>query len=325
MMQNKESTGEKNSSEPYAVSGDRFSYTISETDINLSIKMILKYRLGLSSRLLRKLKNENAVFLNNKRIKLFEKGLPGDLITLSLPEETSGFEPEPIPIDVIYEDDDLLILNKQPGYVVHPTKGHPGSTIANGIMKYMLDKGDSYKIRFINRLDMDTSGILLIGKNSHCQDDFAKQAENGRVVKKYLAILKGIVENDEGIIDLPIGKPDDNQIKRAVIPDGYPSVTRYRVLERYKDCTFAEITLETGRTHQIRVHMEYIGNPVLGDLLYGAEAAGLIGRQALHASQLEFDHPVTKQRMSVKAAMPEDMRNLLNNLGTLSSRISYYK
>ena len=294
---------------------ERYQYIIKNEDTELPIKELLKRRLGISSRLLRKLKDGDRVYLNGRKVKLFERGRTGEKITVVLPEESSGFPPEPIPIDVIYEDPDLLAINKQPGFVVHPTKGHPCHTIANGLMKYMLDRGDNYKIRFINRLDRDTTGILLIGKNSHCQDDFARQASEGRVEKKYIAIVKGLVMQEKGIIDLPVGKPVDDQIKRAVIPDGYPSITHYRVLERFeKGYTLVRISLETGRTHQIRVHMSHIGHPVLGDVLYGGEAVRLIERQALHAEQLHFQHPITGDRLSLHAPLPEDMENLLHLL-----------
>ncbi|MDD2216296.1 MAG: RluA family pseudouridine synthase [Eubacteriales bacterium] len=294
---------------------ERFQYTITENDEEHSIKELLKSRLGISSRLLRKLKNENGVYLNRQPVKMNEKGNRGDQITLSMPIETSNFQPERIPIDVIYEDRDLLAINKQPGYVVHPTKGHPGHTLANGIMQYMLDRGDSYKIRFINRLDMDTSGVLLVGKNSYCQDHFFKQAEDGRVVKKYVALVHGSLERDEGVIDLPIGKPIDDQIRRTVMTEGDPSCTHYRVLERFKrSFSWVEITLETGRTHQIRVHMAHLGYPVVGDVLYGKPTVWLIERQALHAVQLDFDHPVSKQRLSLKAPIPQDIIELLNKI-----------
>jgi 23S rRNA pseudouridine1911/1915/1917 synthase len=291
---------------------ERFQINISPEDQGLPIKELLKRRLGLSSRLLRKLKQDEKVFLNGEPVKMFEKGKAGDCITLSLPEETSGFIAESIPIEVIYEDDDLLAINKQPGYVVHPTKGHPSHTIANGVMSYMMTKGDSYKIRFINRLDMDTTGLLLIGKNSHCQDDFARQAAAGRVEKRYVALVQGHLTLDEGTINLPIGKPIDDQVKRAVIPEGYPSITHFRVIERYKKpYTLVELLLETGRTHQIRVHMAHMGHPVVGDALYGGEAVWMIERQALHAVRLDFDHPVTGERLSLQAPVPEDMRALM--------------
>ncbi len=294
---------------------EKYEYTLKNEDTGLSLKEVLKRRLGISTRLLRKLKDGNRVYLEERCVKLFEKGKEGERVTVLLPDESSGFLPEDIPIRVIYEDPHLLAINKQPGLVVHPTKGHPCHTIANGLMKYMLDKGDSYKIRFINRLDMDTTGVLLVGKNSHCQDDFARQAAEGRVEKKYLAVVKGLVTEDSGIIDLPVGKPVDDQLRRAVIPKGYPSVTGYQVLERFeKGYTLVRLFLETGRTHQIRVHMSHIGHPVVGDALYGGEAIHLIDRQALHAEQLAFRHPITGDGLSFHAPLPEDMVELILRL-----------
>jgi 23S rRNA pseudouridine1911/1915/1917 synthase len=293
----------------------QYYYTIEKDDENNTIKELLKTRLGVSSRLIRKLKIENSVCLNGIPIKMYEKGKKGDQITFFMPEEISEFPSEHIPLDIIYEDSDLLGINKQPGYVVHPTKGHPCHTIANGIMWHMLEQGDSYKIRFINRLDMDTSGVLLVGKNSYCQHDFFKQTEKGKVVKKYIAIVKGIIEEERGTIDLPIGKPIDSDIHRAVIPDGYPSITHFRVMERFnKEYTLIELTLETGRTHQIRVHMAHLGYPIVGDNLYGNDEVTLIERHALHAVQLDFNHPITNKRISLKAPLPSDILGLLYKL-----------
>ncbi len=292
-----------------------YQYTVTENDEIITIKTVLKSRMGISTRLLRKLKDTDGVFLNGKPVKLYEKARVGDLILLSMPDENSGFEPEDIPIEVLYEDRDLLAINKQPGFVVHPTKGHVSHTMANGIMQHMLDSGETYKIRFINRLDMNTSGILLIGKKSHCQDDFARQAKEDRVIKNYIAIVHGLPEEDEAVIDLPIGQPDPEDIRRQVVEDAYPSVTRYRVLERFQSgYAMLSITLETGRTHQIRVHMAHIGHPVVGDSLYGEADETLIERQALHAVRLEFDHPITKERLVVEAPLPEDMKQLIEKL-----------
>jgi 23S rRNA pseudouridine1911/1915/1917 synthase len=294
---------------------ERYEYIISGEDTEITIKEILKRRMGISSRLLIKLKKSNGVYLNGERIRLFEKGREGERIAVRLPEESSNFLPEYIPIDVIYEDSDLLAINKQPGFVVHPTKGHQEKTIANGLMQYMMDKGDSYKIRFINRLDMNTSGILLIGKNSHSQDDFAKQAKEGLVEKRYIAILKGFIPEDRGIINLPIDKPSEDSIKRAVMHNGYSSVTRYEVLERLKGgYTAVRVFLDTGRTHQIRVHMSHIGYPVAGDSLYGGEGEKLIGRQALHAEQLTFLHPAHGEKLTFIAPLPADMEHMMNLL-----------
>ncbi|WP_130863919.1 RluA family pseudouridine synthase [Bacilliculturomica massiliensis] len=291
-----------------------FVYTIKEGDEGLKVKELLRRRLGFSSRLMRKLKVQGGVELNGCFVRLYEKGRPGDLLTVTMPEERSQFEPENIRINVLYEDDDLLFINKQPGMVVHPTKGHVDHTIANGLMQYMLDTDQSFKIRFINRLDMDTSGVLLIGKNSHCQDDFAKQAAENRVEKKYTAVVRGVMEEEEGTVDLPIALEQEDHVRRAVRQDGYPSVTHYRVLERYLGYTLVELLLETGRTHQIRVHMAHIGHPVVGDILYGKQEDLLIDRQALHAKSLSLLHPVTRSPLTVEAPLPEDMICLIEKL-----------
>lgn len=294
----------------------KFTYIIKEDDEGLKVKELMKRRFGFSSRLMRKLKVQGGVELNGAFVKLYEKGKAGDTLTVELPEETSEFEPENIKISVLYEDDDLLLINKQPGYVVHPTKGHANHTIANGLMQYMIDTDQSFKIRFINRLDMDTSGVLLIGKNSHCQDDFSKQAAENKVEKKYTAIVKGLVKEDAGTVDEPIGLEEVDHVRRTVRDDGYPSVTHYRVLERYeKGYTMVELLLETGRTHQIRVHMAHLGHPVVGDVLYGKQEDLLIERQALHAKSLSFLHPVSRRPMTVEAPLPQDMQRLMEKLG----------
>ncbi len=293
----------------------KFEYIIKENDKELPIKGLLKRNFGFSSRLMTKLKVNDCVRLNGTPVKMYQKGNPGDCITVFLPREKSSFEPENIPISVVYEDDDLLIINKQPGYVVHPTKGHPCRTMANGIMNYMLENNKHFKIRFVNRLDMDTSGLLAIAKNSHCQDDLSKQMSGNGMMKKYAAVVKGIIAEDEGTVDLPIDKEHEDHVKRAVIKDGYPSVTHYKVLERFeKGYTLVELVLETGRTHQIRVHMSHIGHPIVGDVLYGEASVWLIERQALHAKYLSFRHPVTNVFMELEAPLPADMQALLEKI-----------
>lgn len=293
---------------------DDLHYILTSSDEGMTIRVILKKRLLMSARFLRKVRDQNKVFLNENPVRMNEKGKKGDRLTVSIPEEASCFDPEPVPVSVIYEDEHLLIINKEAGYVVHPTKGHPANTVANGIMNYMLSKGESYKIHFINRLDMHTSGILLIGKNAYCQESFTRQAQKGKVLKKYLALVSGWLEAEEGVIDLPIGRPSIDSIQRKVTEKGHDSITRYRVKNRFmKPYTLAELILETGRTHQIRVHMAHIGHPVVGDALYGKKE-DLIQRQALHASQLEFDHPATGDRLTVNAPLPEDIKNFIKAL-----------
>lgn len=292
-----------------------FKYIIKEEDENLDIKGVLRQHFQFSARMRNKIKREKLVRLNGEETAGWITPKPGDIITIRLPEESSDFIPEDIPISIVYEDDSLLIINKQPGLVVHPTKGHPQHTLANGIMKYILDSKQNFKIRFMNRLDMDTSGIVAVAKNSHCQASFMKQSQAGIVEKRYLAIVKGTITEDRGSIDLPIGKPDPDRVERAVIEDGAPSLTHYQVIKRFRaGYSLVELSLETGRTHQIRVHMAHIGHPVVSDHLYGETNPFLIERQALHARRLALMHPVTNQPLAFEAELPPDMKRLIEML-----------
>ncbi len=294
---------------------NKFQYCVVENDKELLIKGLLKRRLGFSSRLMRKLKTEGGVYLNGIPARLNAPVCPGDMISVSLPSEESDFTAQAIPITPVYEDEDLLIINKQPGIVVHPTKGHPTGTIANGLMHYMEQTGQSFKIRFVNRLDMHTSGLLIVAKNSFSQDELSRQMTAGAVVKKYIAVVRGIIENDSGTIDLPIDRAQFGDVKRVVKEDGYPSITHYEVLERFQTgYTMVSLRLDSGRTHQIRVHMEHIGHPVVGDSLYGKDEVLLIERQALHAFFLSFEHPIRGGRMEIKAELPDDILELIRRV-----------
>ena len=327
-----------------------FTYKVKESDEELSIKELLSRNFGFSSRFMTRLKQNRLIFLNGESMPGWILPKPGDIITVRTPEETSDFPPEDIPIHVIYEDNDLLVINKQPGVVVHPTKGKPCHTIANGVMKKMLDDGESYKIRFVNRLDMNTSGLLIVAKNSYAQDHLTKQMKSDHIQKKYKAIVSGVITEDSGTIDLPLGRPDPNEVERWVVPEedgGYPSVTHFKVLERFKKNTLVELQLETGRTHQIRIHLAYIGHPIEGDHLYchgdpfeyrrihgdprppldGTPGprmetnpeivSDIIDRQALHAFSLTFIHPVTGEQLHLEAPLPVDMERALRSIRAL--------
>ncbi|MDR2355956.1 MAG: RluA family pseudouridine synthase [Clostridiales Family XIII bacterium] len=292
-------------------------YKQDEADTRFCVREILKRRLSVSTRLLRRLKYGGGVYCNGLPVKMNARAAAGDVITVLFPAEESGFVPEPIPIRVVYEDKDLLVIDKQAGFVVHPTKGHPAHTIANGLMQRMESGGERYKIRFVNRLDMDTTGLLIVGKNAYCQEDFARQAAENKVTKRYEAIVTGLVEADAGRIALPIGKAAEDALRRVVRADGFPSETRYRVLERFacgRGYTHLELELGTGRTHQIRVHLAHIGHAVLGDALYGEAAPLLAKRQALHAAELIFRHPRTKELLRLFAPLPRDMEQLCKRL-----------
>lgn len=293
-----------------------FKHIVTQEDESLEVREIMRLYFTFSARLRNKIKREKLVYLNGEKTPGWIKVHKNDIIEIKLPEEQSNFEPQPIPLYPVYEDDDIMVINKQPGLIVHPTKGHPTGTVANALMYYMEQTGKPFKIRFVNRLDMDTSGLLVIAKNAFCQNEYTRQMKENLVKKKYLAIVKGIIENDSGIIDLPIGRPDPVDVRRGVMDSGAPSVTHYKVKERFikSEYTFIELLLETGRTHQIRVHMSHIGHPILGDRLYGGENVLLMERQALHAAELSFFHPISGKRLTLNAPLPPDINDALDKL-----------
>jgi 23S rRNA pseudouridine1911/1915/1917 synthase len=325
-------------------------YRSDAADERFSIRETLKRRLSLSTRLLRRLQYGGGVYRNGAPVRMNARAAAGDVLTVLFPAEESAFAPESIPIRVVYEDADLLVIDKQAGLVVHPTKGHPAHTIANGLMQRMESGGERYKIRFVNRLDMDTTGLLVVGKNAYCQEDFARQAAANKITKRYEAIVTGLVEAEAGRIALPIGKAAEDGLRRIVREDGFPSETRYRVLERFAygrgypcpelangySCpepangypcpdgyTHLALELGTGRTHQIRVHLAHIGHAVLGDALYGAPAPLLAERQALHAAALVFRHPRTKALLRLSAPLPADMERALAVLRAAANAPAY--
>ena len=285
----------------------------------MTINQILRINYRFSARFRTKMKYQSLVDLNGTPTPGYIKPGVGDVIGVRLPAETSDFEPEDIPLDIIYEDDDLIIVNKQPGIIVHPTKGHPQHTVANAVMKYMIDSGQSFKVRFANRIDMDTSGIIIVAKNANAQNELSSQMRRNTVVKKYYALTEGNIEKDHFEIDLPVGRPDQASIRREVMYEGGKNaLSEVNVVERYHsgefgDHTLVEVILHTGRTHQIRVHLSHIGHIISGDVLYGGSTR-LIDRQALHAYYIEFDHPVTKERVSFCTGIPDDIGNAIAKL-----------
>lgn len=290
----------------------KYNHTVTDSDIGLSINQIIKANFKFSSRFKTKMKFQKLVDLNGTPTPGFITPEVGDEISIRLPEETSNFPAEDIPIDVLYEDDDLMFINKQPGLIVHPTKGHPFHTIANGLMKYMLNNGQKYKIRFANRIDMDTSGIVIVAKNANSQNDISLQMRENLVHKQYMAIVNGVIRDDEFTIDKPIGRPNEESIQRKVLSEGgKDAITDVKVLERFYNNTLVEVTLHTGRTHQIRVHLAHIGHPITGDHLYEGDAPALIDRQALHAAKMIINHPMTGEKLEIEAPLPNDMKKCL--------------
>ncbi len=279
----------------------------------LTLEEVLKQSYGISGRLFRRLQKSQQLYLNGKTTKTNVAVSKGDKIAIIMEEEVESSIPVDIPLDIIYEDFDLLILNKQPNIVVHPTKSHQEDTIANGVAYYFNKKNICKKVRFVNRLDMGTSGILVIAKNSFTHQQMSKQMEEGRIEKKYLAIVDGVVDKDEDTIDLPIGKEEDEPMIRAVMENGQNAITKYKVIERFDNASLLEVEIETGRTHQIRVHMKHIGHPIIGDHLYNVPSEH-INRQALHAYKFKFIHPRSGEEKEVTAKLPSDMEMLITKL-----------
>ena len=267
----------------------------------------------ISGRLFRKIYRRKNIFVNGRFKKKREILGGGDIVSIVMEDETESTIPEAIPLDIIYEDMDLLILNKQPFIVVHPTKSHQKGTLSNGISYYFQGKGIKKKIRFVNRLDMDTSGILIIAKSPFAHQQMALQFENNLVEKRYLALVAGVVEKDEDIIDLPIGREEEKSIRKIVTEEGKEAVTKYKVVERYKNATLLDVQIFTGRSHQIRVHLSHIGYPIIGDTLY-YKTSEYINRQALHSYYLKAKLPRSKAEIEFKADLPQDINNLINIL-----------
>lgn len=291
-------------------STNQLSYRVEPEDVGLSLLEVLNTSMEISSRMIRRAKDGKSIQVNGNPISVNAKIRKNDIVTVYLEEEPNIFEPQDIPIEVVFENHDMLVVNKQPYVVVHPTKGHPDGTIGNGIAKHFKEQGFDGKIRFINRLDRDTSGLLLVAKNGYAQQIISNQMIADTVEKKYMALVKGHVKEDSGTINLPIGRPDPVELRRCVMADGQDSITHYEVVERYKDATLVKIRLETGRTHQIRVHFEHMGHPLIGDELYGCPS-DLISRQALHSYYLKFQLPRTREWIVLEAGLPEDFKKLI--------------
>ncbi|WP_057490291.1 RluA family pseudouridine synthase [Streptococcus orisasini] len=242
----------------------------------------------------------------------------GDVVTYELPqEELLDCLPQDLPLDIIYEDADVAVVNKPQGMVVHPSAGHPSGTLVNALLFHVKDlSAINGVIRpgIVHRIDKDTSGLLMIAKNDQAHQFLADELKEKKSLRQYLAIVHGSLPNDRGVIEAPIGRSDKDRKKQAVTAKGKPAVTHFQVVERFGDYTLVRLTLETGRTHQIRVHMAYIGHPVAGDPLYAPKKTLKGQGQFLHAETLAFTHPVTGQLMRFTAEVPAVFQETLDQL-----------
>lgn len=263
------------------------------------------------------IKNGN-IFVNGKAVKAKYSVKEGDLVTYDLPEpEVLEYEAEDIPLDIVYEDDDVAVVNKPQGMVVHPSVGHTSGTLVNVLMYHIHDLSSINGVvrpGIVHRIDKDTSGLLMIAKNDRAHQALAEELKDKKSLRKYLAIVHGNISNDRGVIEAPIGRSEKDRKKQAVTAKGKPAVTHFKVLERFGNYTLVELTLETGRTHQIRVHMAYIGHPVAGDPLYGPRKTLKGNGQFLHAQTLGFTHPTTGESLRFSVEPPAIFQETLENL-----------
>ncbi|MTB43448.1 RluA family pseudouridine synthase [Streptococcus uberis] len=261
---------------------------------------------------------KGTVLVNCEPVKAKYTVKEGDIISYQLPEEEIlDYEAEDIPIDIVYEDEDLAIINKAQGMVVHPSAGHSSGTLVNALLYHIKDLSTINGVvrpGIVHRIDKDTSGLLMIAKNDKAHHILADELKAKKSLRKYLAIVHGNLPNDRGMIEAPIGRSEKDRKKQAVTAKGKDAITRFQVVERFGDFTLVELSLETGRTHQIRVHMAYIGHPVAGDPLYGPRKTLAGNGQFLHAQTLGFTHPSTGEMVTFTAEPPIIFRQTLEKL-----------
>ena len=256
---------------------------------------------------------ESGLYLGDNRIKLDYRIIPGDVISVCIREKKSSENilPVNIPIEVVYEDEDILVVNKPADMPIHPSLNNHDNTLGNAVAYYYQSRGCDFVYRCINRLDRDTTGLVLIAKNMISAQFLSKQHLQGVIQKEYTAIVSGYIEEKEGTIDKPIGRVNDSTIKRRIdYENGERAVTHYSMITQNHDMSVVKLHLETGRTHQIRVHMASIGHPLIGDFLYNPDDTRM-KRQALHVNQLSFIQPVTQRSMVLTAPIPKDMSDII--------------
>ena len=292
----------------------RVSLTVPPERAGQKVDTLLRKALGLSGTVIRRIKwLPDGILLDGERVFTSRRAEPGQVLTVRLsdPERRSGVVPAPGPLDIIYEDGDMLVLNKAPGVLVHPGAGHFDDTIGNFLLDYYDRTGVEADFHPVHRLDKGTSGLMVAAKHPHAQEVLKNQLHTAEFRRIYLAVCLGGPAEEAGTVDAPIGMAEGSIVARAVRPDGLPARTHYRVLERRGDRALVRLELETGRTHQIRVHMAHLGCPLAGDFLYGTEDRDLIPRPALHSSELTVRQPVTGETITFTCPLPADMARLM--------------
>lgn len=296
-------------------------YIVNDSEVNKRIDSYIANKDQEISRVaVQRLIEQGKILVNEKKVKVSYKVQLGDTITQEA-EEVKEIElkAQEIPLEILYEDNDIIVVNKPKGMVVHPAIGNLEGTLVNAVMAICKDSlsgiGGEIRPGIVHRLDKDTSGVIVIAKNDKSHIDLSNQIKQHEVEKVYWALVRGVVKENEATISMPIGRSTKDRKKMAVTQNGKEAVTHFKVLKRYTNCTLLEVKIETGRTHQIRVHLAQIGYPVIGDTIYssGKNKWGIIG-QCLHAKSLRFRHPTTHEEMWIQAELPDYFKNILKEL-----------
>ena len=289
--------------------------------IGLRLDKVLVSELKDRSReFIMRLIDEGEVLVNDKKAKNSYRVKENDEITINIPEvKNLDATPQDIPLDIVYEDDDIIVINKPRDLVVHPSNGHEDGTLVNALLAHCTNLSGINGVKrpgIVHRIDKDTTGLLVVAKNDYAHEFLAKQLEDHTLHREYIALVKGVIKEEDGKIIAPIGRDKYNRQKMAVdVKNGKPAVTHFHVLKRFNQYTLISCVLETGRTHQIRVHMNYIGYPIEGDPIYGPKSHLLFDKgQLLHAEKLILIHPKTKKKMTFSAPLPKDFQDVIDNL-----------
>jgi RluA family pseudouridine synthase len=290
-------------------------HTVTEDEAGRTVQEVLTGPMQVSRRMIQKLTRAHGILLNRRAAFLGRKVKAGDVVAARLGfDEEPGLAPVDMPLSIVHEDADVLVIDKPPFVLVHPTSPAQTETLSHGVAHHFAQRGVRAKVRPVHRIDRDTSGLVLFAKSAVAHQRLDAQLRDGAIDRVYLALVDGVVDGEQGEIDAPIARDPRNPNLRVVRPGGEPARTRWRVAERFLRATLLEVELETGRTHQIRVHMLHAGHPVIGDRQYGRVGLDLIRRQALHASRLTFTHPSTGERLTFDAPPPGDIQSAIDRL-----------
>ena len=288
------------------------NYEIKNSDFDKTVNQILIDQFHFSNRLLTKLINDKNIYFNDAKIDTRSIiNCNGILkINFDYEEDSSNIASTKMDLDIIYEDEWMIVVNKPAGCPIHPSRLHYKDSLSNGIKYYFSSINLNKKIRPVNRLDLNTSGLVIFAKCEYIQEQFSNQMAKDLFKKEYLCLVNGIIDKKKGTINLPISRKQGSIIEREINENGKKSVTHYTVLNEFDNYSLVHCKLETGRTHQIRVHMQSIGHPILGDTLYG-KSSNFINRQALHSYKIECIHPIYKSKLLFNADLPDDMKKLI--------------